>query len=148
MASRGGRSLTSTKLPVIGGSVQYKGGLHRPPFLFPQQPIIPLGYARGSPFRSQRLQDQYLTSGKEVEATEKSERPVGVPAALAWGMEGLHSEAQSFSEWAGCSTALASRRTTHRSKIAMIIPPTPETGLTFRLLRRFCRTGEGASLGN
>ena len=48
---------------------------------------------------------------------------MGVPAALAWGMEGLLSEAQSFSVVAGCSTALASRRTTHRSKIVMIIPP-------------------------
>ncbi len=46
---------------------------------------------------------------------------MGVPAALAWGMEGLHSEDQSFSGVAGCSAALASRRTTHRSKIAMII---------------------------
>jgi hypothetical protein len=48
---------------------------------------------------------------------------VGVPAALAWGMEGLHSEDQSFSEVAGCPAALASSRTTHRSKIVMIIQP-------------------------
>jgi hypothetical protein len=46
---------------------------------------------------------------------------VGVPAALAWGMEGLHSEDQSFLGVAGRSAALASSRTTHRSKIARII---------------------------
>jgi hypothetical protein len=36
-------------------------------------------------------------------------------------MEGLHSEDQSFSEVAGCPAALASSRTTHRIKIAIII---------------------------
>jgi len=48
-------------------------------------------------------------------AAQKGERPVGVPAALAWGMEGLLSEDQSFSRVGDCSTALASRRTTHRN---------------------------------
>jgi hypothetical protein len=57
---------------------------------------------------------------------EKSERPVGVPAALAWGMEGLPSEDQSFSGVAGCSTALASSKATHRIKIVRIISTTPE----------------------
>jgi hypothetical protein len=55
--------------------------------------------------------------------TKKSERPVGVPAALAWGMEGLQSEDQFFSRVVGCSAALASNRTTHRSKIATIMSP-------------------------
>jgi hypothetical protein len=64
----------------------------------------------------------------------KSERPVGVPAALAWGMEGLHSEDQSFSGVVGRSAALASSRTTHRSKIAMIIhSTTPEAEPNSRL---------------
>jgi hypothetical protein len=56
---------------------------------------------------------------------------VGVPAALAWGMEGLHSEDQSFLGVAGRSTALASSRTTHRSKIAItIFPPLPKPNRT------------------
>jgi hypothetical protein len=58
--------------------------------------------------------------------SKKSERPVGVPAALAWGMEGLLSEDQFFPGVVGCSTALASSKATHRIKIVRIISTTPE----------------------
>jgi hypothetical protein len=57
-------------------------------------------------------------------ASQKNQRPVGVPAALAWGMEGTTLEDQSasgLSVAAGRSTALTSRRTTHRSNIVTII---------------------------
>jgi hypothetical protein len=33
LASRGGRTRTSTRVPVFGASIQ-KGGLHQPPFSF------------------------------------------------------------------------------------------------------------------
>jgi hypothetical protein len=57
--------------------------------------------------------------------SQKSERPVGVPTALAWGMEGLMPKARFFPELASCPTALASNRTTYRSKTEVIIPPAP-----------------------
>jgi len=75
---------------------------------------------------------------------------VGVPAALAWGMEGLHSEDQSFSGVAGRSTALASSRTTHRSKIAMTIPPlrkpnrTPDNKVIVPEARKAVTSQEGS----
>jgi len=61
----------------------------------------------------------------------KSERPVGVPAALAWGMEGLPSEARSNPKWAGCSAALASSQATRRSKIARSFRPLRKLNRTF-----------------
>jgi hypothetical protein len=52
-------------------------------------------------------------------------------------MEGLTSADQFFFEVAGCSTALASSRTTHRSKIAMIIPPLRKPNRTPDYRREF-----------
>ena len=64
-------------------------------------------------------------AGKYHFAAQKSERPVGAPAALAWGMEGMTGSLVhlSLSGGIGRSTALASSRTTHRNKITTIIPP-------------------------
>ena len=92
--------------------------MHRPPFLFFSTFHFPFRFKR-VPF--QLAFSRIFDSGAVVGEPQKSERPVGVPAALAWGMEGLLSVAQSFFGGAGRSTALASSRTTHRSKIVMII---------------------------
>ena len=100
----------------MGGQINI-GGLHRPPFLF-LPPVASLADLRKFPGYDWDWPIDHFDA-------KKSERPVGVPAARAWGMEGLLSEDQSFSGVAGCSTALASRRTTHRSKIVRIIPPLP-----------------------
>jgi hypothetical protein len=63
----------------LGGLITIKGGLAPAPFFycpFPKtQTLVP---GPGAVVVSTRL------------AAQKSERPVGVPAALAWGMEGLH----------------------------------------------------------
>jgi hypothetical protein len=122
LASRGGRDSTSTEFSVIGGSHQYRRGLAPAPFLF-------FSCLWSSRQRSEfpyvcRCSSSVLRR-RPTQLPQKSERPVGVPAALAWGMEGLLSEAQFFSGGAGSSTALASSRKTHRSKITTIIPPTP-----------------------
>lgn len=64
---------------------------------------------------------------------EKSERPVGVPAALAWGMEGTDLKLGSSpycSGGVGRSTALASSRTTHRIKTLRSFHPLQEPNLT------------------
>ncbi len=76
LASRGGRNSTSTEFRLLGGQITI-GGLHRPPFLF-----------RLSLSSSVRVFVCKSTAYFKV-VPQKSERPVGVPAALAWGMEGL-----------------------------------------------------------
>src|SRR5579871_554365 len=66
----------------------------------------------------------------------KSERPVGGPAARAWGIEGLWPGNQSrYSSpraglEAGRTAALASSRTMHRSKHPITIRMAPKTKLT------------------
>ena len=77
LASRGGRSLTSTRLWLLGGQITYKGACTGPLFYFALEDSrnLALGFPTGL--------------GKLRVCPEKGERPVGVPAALAWGMEGL-----------------------------------------------------------
>ena len=142
LASRGGRNSTSTEIPVIGGSDQYRGLAPAPFFISPIHLTFHLIVIKFLSFLLP-LTGPIVACG----VPKKSERPVGVPAALAWGMEGLLSEDQSFSGVAGCSTALSSRRTTHRSKIIRIIPPLPNTEPNSRSRKRFCRTPWIASLG-
>ncbi len=68
--------------------VNYKRGLAPAPFLFyPAVFFLPL------PTRSQPKSTVFITLSSTIEnrrapAIRKSERPVGVPAARAWGMEG------------------------------------------------------------
>jgi hypothetical protein len=128
LASRGGRNSTSTEFSVMGGQINTEGGLHRPPFYFCFLIL------RVSPFRNQtspsRLENLVGAAWRRTAASQKSERPVGVPAALAWGMEGLQSEAQFSSRRDGCSAALASTGTTPRSKIVTIVSARPEENLT------------------
>jgi hypothetical protein len=122
LASRGGRNSTSTEYPVIGGSDHYKGACTGPLFYFAYV-LHSLTVRVRFPVQGLRTTALFGLRNSAERQVQKSERPVGVPAALAWGMEGLTSAVQSFFEVAGCSAALASSRTTHRSKIVMIIPP-------------------------
>ena len=127
LASRGGRNSTSTELAGYWGVDSKQGGLHQPPFIFSRSPVIPKKTLSSSPFSSKVCRPFRASSA------QKKERPVGAPAALAWGMEWHVSEGQFVSRsfrGVGPSTALASSRTTHRSKIVTIISPPPEANLT------------------
>src|SRR5208337_194904 len=138
LASRGGWYSTSTEYPVIGGSNRLNKGACTGPLYF---------LSTGSPKSENYLDSLHLPQSENT--IKKNERPVGVPAALAWGMEGMDLKLGSSpyrSGGVGRSTALASSRTTHRIKIPTIIPPAPGAELNSRSHPQGCRTCGNASL--
>src|SRR5208337_1038689 len=138
LASRGGWYSTSTEYPVIGGSNRLNKGACTGPLYF---------LSTGSPKSENYLDSLHLPQSENT--IKKNERPVGVPAALAWGMEGMDLKLGSSpyrSGGVGRSTALASSRTTHRIKIPTIIPPAPGAELNSRSHPQACRTRGIASL--
>jgi hypothetical protein len=116
LASRGGRNRSSTRLPVLGRQLQ-KGGLHQPPFSFPRHIFRDIQISLTPTIRSKGVLRLKLAihpaGGTLILRLKKSERPVGGPAARAW--DGGYVIRSQFG-LSGRSTALASSRTTHRSR--------------------------------
>ena len=137
LASRGGRSLTSTKLWLLGGQITIRGLAPAPFFIstirFPE-------CGRRVPAK--------VRYAARYRCAKKVSGRWGFRPLWRGGWRELHSEDQSFSGRAGRSTALASRRTTHRSKIPItIVSAAPGTELNSRSLFTFWRRPLIRSLG-
>jgi hypothetical protein len=113
LASRGGRSLTSTKFRLLGGQITIRGLAPAPFFIFHNQ--IP--ETRSSSFRKISSFVHFPAARPKKVSGRGGCRPL-------WrGGWRDYSFGSSILSGTGCSTALASSRTTHRSKIVTIIPP-------------------------
>jgi hypothetical protein len=155
LASRGGRNPTSTGVPVLGGQFRRRGLAPAPFFIFSVVSCFPRvsGDFQGAGLRSCAVSflgvaDTFRSKptplansgsrynlGSRGDRCQKGERPTGGSAARAWGMGGYVARSQSGSlsrvgQAVGCSAALASSRTTHRSRHPITIRMAPRVELT------------------
>src|SRR5215467_13889173 len=82
----------------LGRQLNEEGGLHRPPFSFPKLSTSPAGSYRPDlktdirrthrPANNLSLAPSLTVDCRPSTVSQKNERPVGGPAARAWGMEG------------------------------------------------------------
>ena len=137
LASRGGRNRSSTRLPVLGRQLR-KRGLAPAPFS-----ISKASFAV-STSRSPRTQQEFpplanpcmrMLSGSN--AYQKNERPLGGAAARAWGWRETQSEGSAVPI---VYAALASSRTTHRSKQVTTVVILQKTLITSDYLFSLCST--------
>jgi len=85
----------------LGGQINNRRGLAPAPFFLPLTEYF-------FPLLSLPRKFENLAGASKTKSAPKNERPVGVPAALAWGMEGL---------LVGSSTLFAKGWFVHRTRV-------------------------------